>query len=446
MYSQNQQEFCFFFNNFNKTPCFFIEQDLNIFLYCLCHEKGEQMDSAKLNTELKPELQTNQNNNGNNGIIEKSVQENNAVNGIVKEIKKEENLLDYKPINLKKQKKQDNFLNILKLIAPGTVLREAIDDIIRASNGALIVLDDTGLGKMMDGGFKVNSRLTSQKLVELSKMDGAIIISKDTSKIICANTMLYPDQNIPTLETGTRHKAAERTARQLATLVIAISERRKIATLYHGDIRYPVKGTQELLRKAIDSLQFLEKQAESFNDLLLRFNTSEFIRLLTLNDVCLLLQRTETMIKLNSIIKRLIIELGKESSLIKMRLRELMKDIEKEELAVIADFSRLKVQRTKNILSSLSIEELLDIENILIALGYSDKDVTVVSKGYRIMIKAGLTDREIKLLIQDFQNLNNILDAQFDQINEILKDKKKTKFLQDKLVHMKEQVILGKKI
>lgn len=354
---------------------------------------------------------------------------------------------DYKSISIKKQKtKQDNFLNILKLIAPGTVLREAIDDIIKARNGALIVLDSSGLGKLMDGGFRVNSRLTAQKLVELSKMDGAIVISKDASKIICANTMLYPDQNIPTFETGTRHKASDRTAKQLETLVIAISERKRTATLYHSDIRYPVKGTQELLRKAIDSLQFLEKQAESFNDILLRFNASEFTKLINLNDICLLLQRTETMIKLNSIIKRLIIELGKESSIIKMRLRELMKDIEKEELLVIADFSKLKVQRTKNILSSLSIEELLDIGNILISLGYSDKDLPVSSKGYRILSKVGASEKDARMLIQEFQNLNNLLDATQEKIFEILKDKKKTKHFQDKLIYMKEQVILGKKI
>jgi len=408
------------------------------------------MDSQKLNEE-KNNTEPKLNNDSNEPITEKKISSESKINqekkfiGEILQEKKFEN--NYKSISFKKQKsKQENFLNILKLIAPGTILREAIDDIIRARNGALIVLDASGLGKLIEGGFRVNCRLTSQRLVELSKMDGAIIISKDLSKILYSNTLLIPDSNIPSIETGTRHKAAERTAKQLETLIIAISERRRTATLYHGNTRYLVRGTQELLRRAIESLQILEKQSEIFNDMLLKFNTLEFTKLVTLNDVCMLIQRAEIMIKIFSIIKRHVIELGKESTIIKIRLRELMKDIEKEELSIISDFSKLKVKKTKNLLSILSLEELLDITNILLALGYSNKDLAVSSKGYRILNKLGLPEKEIKILIEGFQNFNNLLNTSFEKIVEKLKDKKKAKALQEKLTSMKEQAILGKKI
>ncbi|MBI5148559.1 DNA integrity scanning protein DisA [Candidatus Pacearchaeota archaeon] len=397
------------------------------------------MDSDKLE-----EKNNNLAENFNPYPEEKSVSDEKL---IVKALPERDLEKGYKSVGDRKQKtKQENFLNIIKLVAPGTIIREAVDDIIKSRNGALIVLDSAGLGKIIEGGFRVNCRLTSQRLVELSKMDGAIIISKDMSKILSANTLLVPDSDIPTEETGTRHKAAERTSKQLGTLVIAISERRRIATLYHGDTRYPLRGTQELLRRAVESLQILEKQSEIFNDMMLKFNVLEFTKLVTLNDVCLLIQRAEIIIKIASIIKRHVIELGKESSILKIRLRELMKDVEREEFSVISDFSKLKLKKTKSLLSILSLEELLEIDNIILTLGYSDKESIIYSKGYRILNRLGLPEKEIKLLMNDFQNLNNLLEAPAENLTNVLKDKKKAKSIQERLANLKEQVILGKKI
>jgi len=152
---------------------------------------------------------------------------------------------DYKKVS------DDEFLEILKMISPGTIFRAGIDGALKTGKGALIVMEKENIYPLIDGGFKVNCRFTPQRLIELTKMDGAIVLSKDGKKILWANVLLTPESKINTSETGTRHKAAERTARQIGTLTIAISERRSEITLFYKTIRYPLKSTSEVLRKAV---------------------------------------------------------------------------------------------------------------------------------------------------------------------------------------------------
>ncbi len=352
---------------------------------------------------------------------------------------------DIKIIKAVQISQKDDILQILKIIAPGTALRSAITDIVKAEKGALIVQFVPSIEKIIEGGFRVNCMFTPQRLVELSKMDGAIIMSEDMKRILYANTLLAPSIEITTRETGTRHKAAERTAKQFKTLAIAVSERRKTVTVYYNDVKYVMRNTDEILRRAIDSLQLLEKQCEIFNDLLLNLNVLEFTNLTNLNDVCLVIQRAETIIKISSIIKRYITELGVEGSLIKMRLRELVKDVEKEELLVINDYTRLKVKRTKNLLSILSFEELLEPQNVVLALGFTHEN-SVMPKGYRILNKANLGGGEISRIIKEFNSLNFLLESPTEALITILKSEKKARKLQKDLISMKEQVMLGKKI
>ncbi|MFH1249327.1 MAG: DNA integrity scanning diadenylate cyclase DisA [archaeon] len=354
---------------------------------------------------------------------------------------------DFKTITIEKAKSQDDLIKVIKLVAPGTVLRTAISDIVRSNNGALIVVDANGLDKIIEGGFRINCMFTPQRLVELSKMDGAMILSSDMKKILYANTLLAPSIEMPTRETGTRHKAAERTARQLKTFTIAVSERKRTVTLYYDEMKYRLKSSSEILRRATESLQILEKQCEIFEELLLNLNVLEFTNLTNLNDVCLLIQRAETILKISSIIKREIIELGKEGFLIKMRLRELVKDIEKEESLVISDYTRLKTKKTKNLLEVLSFEELLDIPNMTISLGYSENDApSIANRGYRILNKTELNPQEVVRVIKDFKNFNRLLETPLEDLIRAIKSEGKAIKLQKSLIEMKEQVMLGKKI
>ncbi|MFA4885906.1 MAG: DNA integrity scanning diadenylate cyclase DisA, partial [Desulfotomaculaceae bacterium] len=137
---------------------------------------------------------------------------------------------------------EDKFIKVLRTVAPGTPLREGLENILRGKTGGLIVIGDTTeVMEITEGGFVINADFTPARLYELAKMDGAIILSKDTRKILAANTQLLPDQNIPSSETGIRHRTAERVAKQTDTLVISISQRRGIITTYKGFFKYALK-------------------------------------------------------------------------------------------------------------------------------------------------------------------------------------------------------------
>jgi diadenylate cyclase len=154
-------------------------------------------------------------------------------------------------IKTPKEASKEEFLSVLKIVSPGTALRAAIDNIVDARKGGLIVVDNSLVNGIIDGGFRVNTRFTPQKLLELAKMDGAIILSKDMKRINHANVTLAPDNKIPTQETGTRHKAAERAAKMTGTLTIAISERRNQIHIYYKNFRYHLREKSEILRRII---------------------------------------------------------------------------------------------------------------------------------------------------------------------------------------------------
>ena len=128
--------------------------------------------------------------------------------------------------------------SILKLIAPGTKIREGVENILKAKTGALIVIGDSKeVLDIVDGGFRIDVDYSPSKLYELAKMDGAIVLSTDLKKILWANTQLIPSSSVATSETGTRHRTAERTAKQTGELVISVSQRRNIITLFKGNFR-----------------------------------------------------------------------------------------------------------------------------------------------------------------------------------------------------------------
>ncbi|WP_333595624.1 DNA integrity scanning diadenylate cyclase DisA, partial [Anaerospora hongkongensis] len=109
------------------------------------------------------------------------------------------------------------------------------------------------------GGFVLNCELTPAGFYELAKMDGALVLSNDAKRILYANAQLVPDAGIETSETGTRHRTAERTARATGALVIAISQRRNVITVYLGNLKYTLKDLAVILNRANQALQTLEK-------------------------------------------------------------------------------------------------------------------------------------------------------------------------------------------
>ena len=321
------------------------------------------------------------------------------------EIKKvvffEENLKS----NYRKNRFEENEINlidVLKKFSPGTSIRTALDDILRARMGALIVADNEGLLDIVEGGFKLNSKFSQQKLVELAKMDGAIVLSYDLKKILYANTLLSPNIRLSTKETGTRHKAAERTAKQLRTIVIAVSERKNKITIYYKDMSYELEKTSEILRRAAETLQILEKQKEIFDDLKINLNILEINNLVTISDVCDVLQRIEMLKRISDMVRRYLVELGKEGIIVSMRLKELTKNLNKEREMILKDYFKSKYFKVNAILENLNFDFLLETSNLLKIL-FGESPESISPKGIRILNKTNLSEKDIKLLMKNFK-------------------------------------------
>ena len=221
-------------------------------------------------------------------------------------------------------KKDDMQTEIMKLIAPGTDLRIGLENILKTKTGALIVVSDAKeVLDIVDGGFYINQDYTPSRLYELAKMDGAIIISEDLKKILYANAQLIPSSSIATNETGTRHRTAERTAKQTGKLVISISQRRNIITVYKGNYKYIVEETTKILTKANQALQTLEKYKKVFDNKVNMLNEYEFNDIVTLDNVITSIQRAEMVQKIAEEVKRDIYELGEDRNTSKNAIRRI---------------------------------------------------------------------------------------------------------------------------
>ncbi len=317
---------------------------------------------------------------------------------------------------------QEEFLSILKLIAPGTNFRIALDGALKTGKGALIVIENESLSPILEGGFRINSKFTPQKLIELSKMDGALILSKDMKKINYANVLLTPDSKIKSAETGTRHKSAERTAKQSKTLAIAISERRSEITLFYKNLRYLLKSPSEILRKASEHIHLLENQRELFDTYVSRLTKSELYAFSNLDLAVTLIQKGMLIQKIIEDLRRQTVELGREGTLLKIRLKEIKGGVEKETDLAIKDYTRLDIHKSKFLLENLSYDEILDEGNIFGALAYEENPSrTEPIKGWRILFKTSLEEPQIIEVIKKLATIDKIIKAEDSQLKDILK-------------------------
>lgn len=322
----------------------------------------------------------------------------------------------------------DKMLEILKLVAPGTELREGLENILKAKTGALIVVSDSeDILKIADGGFKIDEEFTSTNIYELAKMDGAIILSSDLKRIIRANVQLNPDFSISTRETGTRHKTAERVAKQSGELVISISERRGIITLLKGNFRYVINDTQSVLMRANQTLQALEKYKTVFDNMLSILSEHEFDDIVTLDTVINCIYRSETIMRMETDVKRSIIELGDEGRIVNMQLEELMANVEDEEKLIIQDYNINKEISTQSILEEIrkiDKKNLIVSEKIVKLLGYEVSsdilDTNVSPKGYRILSKVPkMPSSIIEKTVEAFGSLQHICSASIDELDDV---------------------------
>lgn len=318
---------------------------------------------------------------------------------------------------------------ILKLIAPGTPIRDGLENILKAKIGALIVISDTKeVLDLVDGGFRLDIDYTSSRLYELAKMDGAIVLSADLKRILYANTQLIPDSSIITTETGTRHRTAERTAKQTGALVISISQRRSIITIFKGNERYVLEDTSKVISKANQALQTVEKYKKVFDSKLSLLNEYEFNDIVTLENVIISIQRAEMVRKMVEEVERAIFELGDEGRLLEIQLKELVGDLENEELLIVKDYmSPSKKKLPDKILEEiekLNHEDLMKSDKIAKMLGYQDfenyDEVGVYTRGYRVLNKIPrMPSNIVDNLVKSFKSFQHILAADIPQLDEV---------------------------
>ncbi|MGL5313748.1 MAG: DNA integrity scanning diadenylate cyclase DisA [Peptostreptococcaceae bacterium] len=351
--------------------------------------------------------------------------------------------------------KNKDVIQALKMISPGSPLRQGLDNVLKAKTGGLIVLaTNEEVMRVVDGGFTINSDYSPSYVYELAKMDGAIVISGDIKKILVANAQLIPDYSIPTTETGTRHRTAERVAKQTGAIVIAISQRRNIITVYRGDQKYVLEEISKIFTKANQALQTLEKYKAVLDQAIINLNALEFNDLVTIYDVALALQKMEMVMRVTNIIEKYVIELGDEGTLVRMQLEELMGTTKIDQKLIFKDYKEQHVDITDFIkkLKVLSSEELIDLPNMAKLLGYSgfseNMDMEIRPRGYRILNKIHrLPSGIIENLVNYFDNFQDILSASIEDLDDVegIGEIRAT-YIKNGLIKMKQLVLLDRHI
>ncbi|MEN6325575.1 MAG: DNA integrity scanning diadenylate cyclase DisA [Syntrophomonas sp.] len=321
-----------------------------------------------------------------------------------------------------------NFKKYLQMLAPGTVFRLGIENVLHADTGGLIVVgDNPELMGLVSGGFQIDCEFTPARLYELAKMDGAIITNSDASRIVVANAQMDPDPSIHSNETGIRHRTAERLARQTGQLVVAISQRRKVVTLYQGNIVFRLRDLASILVKANQALQTLEKYRNVLLRELQRLGGLEFEDMVTVSEVCKVIRRSLKVLNIAAEIEYYIVELGTEGRLAKMQLDEMIASVEEEALFIIQDYSNTPEKTPQELMNSMrkafeeDISDAVFIARIL-ALGTSSShlDQQVSSRGYRMLHKLPrIPISIIENLVSRFGLLGHILRASIEELDDV---------------------------
>ena len=279
---------------------------------------------------------------------------------------------------------------------------------------------------MVDGGFRLDVEYTSSRLYELAKMDGSIILSADLKRILFANAQLIPSSDIPTNETGTRHRTAERTAKQSGEVVISISQRRNVITIFKGNSRYVLEDTSKVSAKANQALQTVEKYKKVFDSKLSLLNEYEFNDIVTLENVIVAIQRAEMVMKIVDEVQRAIYELGEEGRLLEMQLEELIGGLAKEELLLVKDYqvNDTMAEEILEQLSNLNHEDLRKEPIIAKILGYESfenfEELAVYPKGYRILSKVPrMPNTIVENLVKSFKSFQHILVAEISDLDKV---------------------------
>ncbi|HZT64954.1 MAG TPA: DNA integrity scanning diadenylate cyclase DisA [Acidimicrobiales bacterium] len=317
----------------------------------------------------------------------------------------------------------------LGAVAPGTPLREGLDRILQAGKGALIVVGDhPDVLSICSGGFLLDAEFSPQRLSELAKMDGAIILAADASRIARSNVHLVPDPSVPTTETGTRHRTAERVARSLDVPVISVSETMTVIAVYRNNEKHPLEPIPRLIDRANQALQTLERYKNRLDVVSAALSALEVEDLVTVRDVVTMLQRSEMVRRIAEEVQDYIVELGTDGRLVLLQLEELMGGVEDDRHLVVQDYLReeaaWRIDQAVELLATLSTEDLLDLKTVAwvlrIPTDVGGLDAGLQPRGFRLLSRIPrLPDAVIGRVVNHFGDLQKIMRASVDELDDV---------------------------
>jgi diadenylate cyclase len=310
----------------------------------------------------------------------------------------------------------------LAAVAPGTELRDGLERILRGNTGALIVLGhDKTVDGLCTGGFPLDVEFAATRLRELAKMDGAIVVDRDVTRIVRAATQLVPDPTIETSESGTRHRTAERVAKQTGLPVISVSQSMRIIALYVGGQRRVIEDSAAILSRANQALATLERYKLRLDEVTGTLSALEIEDLVTVRDVAAVLQRLEMVRRISEEIAGYVIELGTDGRLLTLQLDELTGGVGNDRELVVRDYlvaakNSHSLEEVLTELSLLSATDLLDLGAGARALGFNivgdALDAAVSPQGYRLLSKVPrLPGAIVERLVDHFGSLQKLLAA-----------------------------------
>ncbi len=317
----------------------------------------------------------------------------------------------------------------LAAVAPGTPLREGLERVLRGRTGALVVLGtDRTVESLCTGGFALDIDFNPTALRELSKMDGAVVCDRDASRILRAGVHLMPDSDIPTEETGTRHRTADRVAQQTQFPVISVSQSMHIIALYVGDTRYVLEDTGSILARANQALATLERYKLRLDEVSGTLSALEIEDLVTLRDVASVVQRLEMVTRIANEIEDYVLELGSDGRLLSLQLNELVAGVDLDRELVIRDYlpTGRRARTAEEILhdiDALSATELLDVATVVRPLGLGGAeslDSAVSPRGHRLLAKVPrVPGAVVDRLVEHFGTLQKLLAASIDDLQTV---------------------------
>lgn len=309
-------------------------------------------------------------------------------------------------------------------LAPGTPLRDGLERILRGRTGALIVLGyDDNVEAICDGGFSLDIRFAPTRLRELAKMDGAVVLSTDAGRIVRANVQLVPDPSLPTDESGTRHRSAERTAIQTGYPVVSVSKSMNIVTVYVGGERHVLADSATILSRANQAIATLERYKARLDEVSRQLSRAEIEDFATLRDVMTVVQRLELVRRIGLAIDNDVVELGTDGRQLRLQLEELLGGNDTDRELIVRDYhanpepvSKAQVAATLDELDALSDVELLDFTTLATVFGYPStveaQDSAMNARGYRAMAAIPrLQFAHADLLVRAFGTLQGLLAA-----------------------------------